>query len=91
MRRWARYDGGDHGKAFPDGNRASDFFRPLHSFFGGMVWSARAIAPSLIDAMREDSSDRLAFVRNEGFRTANLALPFKASADSSGSIGDWRA
>ena len=29
-------------------------------------------------------ADRLAYVRNEGFRTANLALPFKALADLSG-------
>jgi len=29
--------------------------------------------------------DRLAYVRNEGFRTAELALPFKALADFSGS------
>jgi len=28
-------------------------------------------------------ADRLAYVRNQGFRTANLALPFKALADSS--------
>ena len=29
-------------------------------------------------------ADRLAYVRNEGFRTANLSLPFKALADFSG-------
>ena len=32
-------------------------------------------------------ADRLAYVRNEGFRTANLALPFKALADFSGGNG----
>ncbi|PHQ71098.1 MAG: recombinase [Sneathiella sp.] len=30
-------------------------------------------------------ADRLTYVRNEGFRTANLALPFKALADFNGS------
>jgi site-specific DNA recombinase len=30
-------------------------------------------------------ADRLAYVRNEGFRTPNLALPFKVLADFKGS------
>jgi hypothetical protein len=35
-------------------------------------------------------ADRLTYVRNEGFRTPNLALPFKVLADLKDSKSKWR-
>jgi site-specific DNA recombinase len=36
-------------------------------------------------------ADRLAYVRNDGFRTPNLALPFKVLADLKAPKTNWRA